>query len=116
MVAFTEFDGNRYCATKQQLAENDIYIINPTGLFNMNKNICSKKIKTIHITANEDECLRRMTARGNSKEESWQRIYNDRVEFAKMKDINIDYAFINNSKEDLSYIVDKIYDIYCGKA
>lgn len=116
IVAYTEFDGNRYCATKQQLAENDVYIIDPTGLINMNKDFCLKEIKTIHITANEDECLKRMITRGNTKEEAWQRIYNDRVEFAKMKDIDIDYMFINNSPEDLNYIVDKIYDIYCGKA
>lgn len=114
MIAYTEFDGNRYCATKQQLENNDIYIIDPTGLINMNKGICSKKIITVYITANEEECLRRMIARGNSKSEAWQRIYNDRVEFAKMKDVDVDCFLVNNSPEDLNFAVRKIYNLYCG--
>lgn len=116
MVAYTEFDGNRYCATKQQLVGNDIYIVDPTGLINMNKNICPKNIKSIQIVTSGDNCYNRMINRGDSKERAWQRINNDKTEFAKMKDVNVDYTFINNSSEDLNYIVDKIYDIYCGKA
>lgn len=115
MVAYTEFDGNRYCATKQQLKDNDIYIIDPTGILNLNRSAVPKKIKIIYLTANEDECLRRMIARGNSSEEAWQRIYHDRVEFAKMGNVDIDHVLVNNSEGDLNYIVDKVYDIYCGR-
>lgn len=115
MVAYTEFAGNRYCATQHQLEENDIYIIDPTGLINMNRNICSKKIITVYIIANEEECLKRMIERGNSKEEAWQRIYNDRTEFAKMKNVDVDCFLSNNSVEDLNYAVQKIYNLYCGE-
>ena len=50
MVAYTEFAGNRYCATAEQVEENDLYVIDPKGIdfFKQHYN-GSKQIKIVYI-------------------------------------------------------------------
>ena len=50
MVAYTEFCGHRYCATAEQVENNDLYVIDPKGVEYFRQAYHgNKQIKTIYI-------------------------------------------------------------------
>ena len=80
-VAYTCFDNNYYCATKQQVDMNDLYIIDLYGLKQLKQlyKECNgkKKIISIYIDVPMEECLRRMRYRGDSEDSCWDRLRHD---------------------------------------
>lgn len=115
MIAYTEYGGYKYCATKKQLDTNDIYIIDLNGLKNLKYDEINKKVISVYITASSKICLNRMLNRGNSYEEAIKRIEFDEDEFKRIKEFKFDCVLSNNSKEDLTYCVEKIYNLYLGR-
>ena len=121
MVAYTEFAGNRYCATAEQVENNDLYIIDPKGIdFFMKSYKGSKTPKVIFISSNLTTRYERMVGRAETKGKSHQeaiessltRIVNDASEFYDyiQGQAWIDYVCKNNSNDKLEDIVDKIFD------
>ena len=121
MVAYTEFAGNRYCATAEQVEYNDLYIIDPKGIdFFMQSYKGSKTPKIIFISSNLTTRYERMVGRAETKGKSHQeaiessltRIVNDAEEFYDyiQGQAWIDYVCKNNSNDKLEDIVDKIFD------
>lgn len=121
MVAYTEFAGNRYCATAEQVENNDLYIIDPKGVdFFMKAYKGSKTPKVIFISSNLTTRYERMVGRAETKGKSHQeaiessltRIVNDAGEFYDyiQGQAWIDYVCKNNSNDKLEDIVDKIFD------
>ena len=121
MVAYTEFAGNRYCATAEQVENNDLYIIDPKGIeFFMKSYKGSKTPKVIFISSNLTTRYERMVGRAETKGKSHQeaiessltRIVNDAEEFYDyiQGQAWIDYVCKNNSNDKLEDIVDKIFD------
>ena len=121
MVAYTEFAGNRYCATVEQVENNDLYIIDPKGVdFFMKAYKGSKTPKIIFISSNLTTRYERMVGRAETKGKSHQeaiessltRIVNDAEEFYDyiQGQAWIDYVCKNNSNDKLEDIVDKIFD------
>ena len=121
MVAYTEFAGNRYCATAEQVENNDLYIIDPKGIdFFMKSYKGSKTPKVIFISSNLTTRYERMVGRAETKGKSHQeaiessltRIVNDAGEFYDyiQGQAWIDYVCKNNSNDKLEDIVDKIFD------
>ena len=121
MVAYTEFAGNRYCATAEQVENNDLYIIDPKGVdFFMKAYKGSKTPKIIFISSNLTTRYERMVGRAETKGKSHQeaiesslaRIANDAGEFYNyiQGQAWIDYVCKNNSNDKLEDIVDKIFD------
>ena len=121
MVAYTEFAGNRYCATAEQVEDNDLYIIDPKGIdFFMKSYKGSKTPKIIFISSNLTTRYERMVERAETKGKSHQeaiessltRIVNDAGEFYDyiQGQAWIDYVCKNNSNDNLEDIVDKIFD------
>ena len=121
MVAYTEFAGNRYCATAEQVENNDLYIIDPKGVdFFMKAYKGSKTPKIIFISSNLTTRYERMVGRAETKGKSHQeaiessltRIVNDAEEFYDyiQGQAWIDYVCKNNSNDKLEDIVDKIFD------
>lgn len=106
MVAFTNYNGYRYCATKQQIDECDIYVIDPAGLaildnlYNGNKNIVS-----VYLKVNANICLERMQGRGDSFDDAFERIKNDLLAF---RDVHAD-LIINNEEYGPERAADIIY-------
>ena len=49
MVAFTEFDGYKYCATAEKLNGCDTYIIDPKGVDTLKMNYTDKPLKIIYV-------------------------------------------------------------------
>ena len=121
MVAYTEFAGNRYCATAEQVENNDLYIIDPKGIdFFMKSYKGSKTPKVIFISSNLTTRYERMIGRAETKGKSHQeaiesslaRIANDAGEFYDyiQGQAWIDYVCKNNSNDKLEDVVDKIFD------
>ena len=121
MVAYTEFAGNRYCATAEQVENNDLYIIDPKGIdFFMKSYKGSKTPKVIFISSNLTTRYERMIGRAETKGKSHQeaiessltRIVNDAEEFYDyiQGQAWIDYVCKNNSNDKLEDVVDKIFD------
>ena len=124
MVAYTEFAGNRYCATAEQVENNDLYVIDPNGVDYFIKSYKGKKTpKIIFIDSNLNVRYERMVKRAEDKGDAFltavdkalNRIKNDVVEFYDYTHNNahVDFVVRNNKNDNLSQVVDKIYNYIC---
>lgn len=86
-VAYTEFDGNLYCATASQVDNSDIYVIDLDGIEVFKREYKGKKKPiVIGLTLSPRECLQRMLKRGDSVISASNRIEHDKKAFAGLKD------------------------------
>ena len=125
MVGYTEFAGNRYCATTEQVENNDLYIIDPKGVdFFMKSYKGSKTPKVIFISSDMTTRYERMKSRAEENgseymdavKSSLERITNDVVEFYDYihGQTQIDYTCKNNADDKLEDVVDRIYKYICS--
>lgn len=98
VVAFTNFDNNLYCATDKQLEQSDVYIIDVKGLQNLLDLKFEKAIDipfvTVYLQVSEEERIKRMKKRGDSKQAIKQRIEHDRIAFQCASEL-CDYTIDN---------------------
>lgn len=99
IVAFTKFNGYRYCATQKQVELNDFYIIDYDGI-NYFKTFYTgrKKVKVIYIKTTTEVRTVRMKARGDTDESISARLNNDLMSFKDVEQI-ADYVFVNDDFE-----------------
>ena len=113
VVAFTNFDGNLYCATDKQLEQSDVYIIDIKGLQKLLDLKFEKAIDipfiTVYLQVPEEERIKRMKKRGDSKQAIKQRIEHDRIAFVYASAI-CDYTIDN---VDSIVTAKKIYNNVC---
>ena len=125
LVGYTEFAGNRYCATAEQVENNDLYIIDPKGVdFFMKAYKGSKTPKIIFINSDLTTRYERMKSRAEENgstymeavKSSLERITNDVVEFYDYihGQTQIDYTYKNNADDKLEDVVDRIYKYICS--
>lgn len=80
-VATTCFDGFHYCATKDQVDYNDIYIVDLDGLKEVKELYLKyggeKKIVSVYLDVSMETCIERMAHRGDSKDAIWSRVRHD---------------------------------------
>ena len=82
MVAYTDFDGKRYCATTQQVEENDIYVVDVAGVEYFKEHYHgSKAVYVFYFLANAQELQQRMILRGDGGLDIARRIQNDAIMF-----------------------------------
>ena len=118
MVAYTEYNGNKYCATSQQVDENDLYVIDIDGI-NYFKNAYhgDKNIRTIYIKSDIGTRFDRMVERGEkdglthsqASDVAIDRIKNDVMAFRNAKDI-ADFIVYNNSDVVFQDVVTKVWN------
>ena len=109
-VAETYFDDNYYCATKEQIDNADIYIIDPDGYFTLQKNYKSdRRIIPIYLKVSSIKCYHRMIARGDTEEQASTRIKHDRARFGEILSY-IDCIELTNTGnvEDVCNIIMKL--------
>lgn len=94
IVAYTYFDSHHYFATKQQIYNSDIYVIDPDGVEYLKEKIKDINFVTIHIKTSFLKRIWRMLKRGDSLIKIIKRIKNDRIKF---KDIQADYVVTNDN-------------------
>lgn len=82
LAAYTEFNGHRYGATKRQVRESDVYIVDVPGVESLVRNKPAEvHLLAAYITATAGERRRRMVSRGNTVEEANERLVHDRTVF-----------------------------------
>ena len=108
MVAYTYYNGNHYWATKDQIDENDIYVIDKRGIDTLKQKYNgTKKVVVIKIKTSIFKRFVYMIKRGDSFLNALKRILVDIKEFKK---IDADVVFTNNKSlnkielEILNYI------------
>ena len=114
LVAYTKFNGYEYCATAQQVEENDIYVIDPKGVEYFREHYHgSKQPVIVYIIVSKDDFkdfssrYERMKKRGNTIDEAIERVVFDNREFAGFEE-KADYVFGNEEPEDVDRIAESI--------
>jgi len=114
LVAYTEYNGNFYGATSQQVDENDLYVINPDGVeFFKREYKGDKKIIIVYIVTSTNNAedfsnrYERMVARGDSYEEASHRVAMDNVEFRGFEQC-ADYIYVNDTEDAVGVICGEI--------
>lgn len=86
IVAYTEYDGHRYCADREMVDDGDLYIIDPAGAEMLEKakarGELNRPLIEVYITAGEEVRRQRMLKRGNAPEDIRKRARQDRESFA----------------------------------
>lgn len=125
IVVYTEFAGNRYCATAEQVEENDLYVIDPKGVEFFKEHYSkehyndSKQVKIIYIESDMTTRYERMKQRAEdsgstyleSVDYSLKRIVNDVGEFYDYVNhrVQVDCIVENNNDTTIENVADKIY-------
>ena len=124
ICGYTEFAGNRYCSTAEQVENNDLYVIDPNGIDYFIKSYKGKKTPKIifidsDLTTRYDRMVKRAEDKGDAfltaVDKALNRIKNDVVEFYDYTHNNahVDFRVINNNNDNLNQVVDKIYNYIC---
>jgi len=112
-VAWTEFDNNFYCCTKEQIDVSDLYVIDLNGLHQLKQMYNgNKKIISIYIDVPMEICLERMLKRGDSEDKCWERLRHDYDAFQYAKEES-DYV-MNGIPECTWYDIGELIERVCG--
>lgn len=77
-VAFTHFGNYDYCATKEQVDNANLYVIDPFGLKQLKQLYDGhKQIVSIYVYTPMETCLDRMRRRGDDEDKVWGRLRHD---------------------------------------
>ena len=111
IVAYTEYNGHRYCATAQQVDENEIYVIDPAGVDFFFENYYGHKTPiVVYIKTPEYDRFQRLVE-SRSYDEATERIAVDSIEFKEAEHM-ADFVVSNNNDDNLDDVVDEIYQIW----
>ena len=87
IIAYTSYNGYEYCATSEQVDNNNFYIVDPKGILDFKNNYNGNKIPiVVYIDVPEEERINRMKIRGDANDLINNRIKYDRVSF---NDLNL---------------------------
>lgn len=108
MVAYTDFNGYRYCATSEQVEDNQIYIIDPAGVDYFDEHyVGDKDVIVVYLDVDDDICFERMV-KDRGVEEAEARLKNDAVAFKDARAM----ADVCIENEDLTTTVNMIREIW----
>lgn len=84
IVAYTEYNGHRYCATAEQIDNNEVYVVDIPGVESLVQNYKGDKQFVVFIPwVDEDTRRKRMFDRGDSIQKIEERIQFDREAFSE---------------------------------
>nr|DAG36868.1 MAG TPA: Guanylate kinase [Caudoviricetes sp.] len=107
-VAYTCFNGYEYCATKEQLDNATIYVIDPDGIEYLRQNY-SRNFFIVYIDTDNKVCENRMHKRGDDYNVVKSRIFNDEIEFENFA--NVADVVINGNK-GTQYVLEDFLNAY----
>ena len=109
ICAYTYFDGYRYCATREQIDNSDLYIIDPRGIEYFIKEYNGRKIPmVVYIYADKRTRRKRMANRGDKEHKIRQRIAHDESAFANVDEYTM-YRYSNVEEGGVGKIATDIY-------
>ncbi len=117
IAAYTEINGYKYFVTKDMIMNSDIYVIDPDGYKMLTEYVKRKELKIelipIYIDVDVADQESRYRARGNTREQFWERYKSEAEQFSKFeKEMNtynvqviknICFDFTVNRLEDYIY-------------
>ena len=108
IVAYTEYNGHRYCCTKQQLDDVDIYVLDVPGVKTLLENYQSKRsIIILYFDATVPTRIDRMVSRGSSDTEIVSRLYNDEQSDWSIELLKMSRQYKTNKLQNVeAYIID----------
>lgn len=113
IVAYTEFDGYKYCATQEQVDQSDFYIIDCEGVKYFKEHYDgSKDIVTVHINVSKVDRFLRMKKHDDTVE-AMNRIIHDTKAFSEVDDL-CDLT-INNINKDMTNAIKTLRDVMEGR-
>ena len=80
VVAHTEINGNKYFATKDDVLNCDVYIIDVNGLRQISESMPDTPVIVVHMTANEEERKKRFIKRSGLDKNKALKEYEERTE------------------------------------
>lgn len=107
IMAYFEYRGYRYCATREQLNESDLYIVHPEGYETLKERYHDRPMLSIELTTSDEIREARMRNRGSSEEEIKDRLKQDEVVF---QTIQADAA-IDTSNSTVEVVGCKIFSL-----
>lgn len=107
IVADTYFNGAYYFATRQQLNNSDIYILDKDGLKQLFRNYHDRDILAIYIDCDSSICAERMSKRGDSDESIMSRLQHDAIAFDGVEEL-CDFVVVNETQDQANRIIDGI--------
>ena len=127
IIGYTEYHGHRYCSTKEQLDEADIYVVDPPGVETLLERYKKedRTICIIYFSARLRTRIERMNNRGdaavnivgrlyNDSEYSWwdeiERIYNHYKSIKGNNDVNLDLCCID-ANQDFDSVIKNVIDV-----
>lgn len=109
LVAYMEYRGFRYGATKTQLNRANLYVVDPGGYEMLKKVYHDRAMFSIKLTASRDVLEDRMRKRGNSEEEIADRLQKDDKIFNSFEadtEINTDNLTISEVGERIKNMIE----------
>lgn len=89
IAAYTEINGYKYFVTKDMVMNSDIYVVDPNGYKMLAENIKRKNMKIklipIYIDVDVADQESRYRARGNTREQFWERYKSEAEQFSKFE-------------------------------
>lgn len=80
IAAYTEINGGKYFATKDDVLNCDVYIIDVNGLRQISESMPDTPVIVVHMTANEEERKKRFIKRSGLDENKALKEYKERTE------------------------------------
>ena len=80
IAAYTEINGNKYFATKADVLNCDVYIIDVNGLRQISESMPDTPVIVVHMTANKEERKKRFIKRSGLDENKALKEYEERTE------------------------------------
>lgn len=111
IVADTYFNGAYYFATRQQLNEADIYILDKAGLIQLYRKYHDRDILAFYIDCDSSICAERMSKRGDSDEAIMSRLQYDAEAFRGVEEL-CDFVVNNETQDNANRIVDYIENTF----
>lgn len=109
ICAYTYFDNHHYCATREQVDNADLYIIDPYGIeYFMSKYDGRKIPMVVYIHADKRIRRNRMEKRGDTTHKIRQRMANDELSFVNVDEYAM-YQYDNIEEGDVEKIATDIY-------
>lgn len=110
LVAYTMFDNNEYCATKEQVEDADVYVIDPNGVTTfMQSYTGNKQILVMYLDASEKTCIEHMLHRGDDYDRVQQRALHDNDKFSE---ITCPIDIVIEEKRSISELYDAVVLAY----
>ena len=106
-VAYTYFDNHHYFATRQQIHENDIYILDPIGLKQLYENLDRSNIFSIFISVSSEERLKRML-KSRTEEDALRRLKHDDQVFKYIDKYLYDHFYHNEKVSQKDFIAESL--------